>query len=373
MPQTLISVPHCAVTHNCGTRLERLLRPCYSPRKQLWGSSRHLRKTHYDLGPHVTSAATQQDSLDSHRPTHPSTSTPDCPPSYRICCAQPEQAEQVARLNAEAFTWILSSNMKPGRFKQYTEQAEVYYQQSIYQDSVSQLKQALIDKRQAGRRSREATLRRQSNKLRADIARLQGQPVPVLPMEDKLQRVAAQGLQRKRQFVCLVAEERSSRAVVASCVLSLAAPDALLPAPFPTTKPWRLYCSNMAVATAHRRQGLATALLHRCQRIGGLWGYSDIWLHVDIVNKQAQDLYLGSGFGIKSQDGWYYILGRKRYLLQKALPDKSSQRTAQQTDLASAGGSVRGSDGVFVWDVQPDSDGTVVQSAVQPDADSQNS
>ena len=39
--------------------------------------------------------------------------------------------------------------MKPGRFKQYTEQAEVYYQQSIYQDSVSQLKQALIDKRQA--------------------------------------------------------------------------------------------------------------------------------------------------------------------------------------------------------------------------------
>ena len=42
----------------------------------------------------------------------------------------------------------------------------------------------------------------------------------------------------------------------------------LLPAPFPTTKPWRLYCSNMAVATAHRRQGLATALLHRCQRIG---------------------------------------------------------------------------------------------------------
>ena len=74
-----------------------------------------------------------------------------------------------------------------------------------------------------------------------------------------------------------------------------------------------------------------------------------------------------------SQDGWYYILGRKRYLLQKALPDKSSQRTAQQTDLASAGGSVRGSDGVFVWDVQPDSDGTVVQSAVQPDADSQNS
>lgn len=44
-------------------------------------------------------------------------------------------------------------------------------------------------------------------------------------------RVAAQGLQRKRQFVCLVAEERSSRAVVASCVLSLAAPDAVSSSP----------------------------------------------------------------------------------------------------------------------------------------------
>ena len=161
-------------------------------------------------------------------------------------------------------------------------------------------------------------------------------------------RVAAQSWQRKRQFLCLVAEERSSKKVVASCILSLAAPDAvgtvcnllappppilrpqsalshicftqsmitltiisslrycmfphfckqamqglsltgvgcyflvetvppdamfmrllqLLPAPFPTTKPWRLYCSNMAVATAHRRKGLATSLLHHCQRAG---------------------------------------------------------------------------------------------------------
>lgn len=42
----------------------------------------------------------------------------------------------------------------------------------------------------------------------------------------------------------------------------------LLPPPFPTTKPLRLYCSNMAVSPAHRRKGLATALLQRCQRLG---------------------------------------------------------------------------------------------------------
>ena len=39
--------------------------------------------------------------------------------------------------------------MRPGLLKQYTEQAEVFYQQSIYQDSVSQLKRALNDKQQA--------------------------------------------------------------------------------------------------------------------------------------------------------------------------------------------------------------------------------
>ena len=41
---------------------------------------------------------------------------------------------------------------------------------------------------QAGRGSREATLRQQSRKLRADIARLQGLPIPALPLEDRLQR-----------------------------------------------------------------------------------------------------------------------------------------------------------------------------------------
>ncbi|KAA6427445.1 MAG: GCN5-related N-acetyltransferase [Trebouxia sp. A1-2] len=174
--------------------------------------------------------------------------------------------------------------MEPGFFKSYTEQAEAFYQQS------------------AGHGSREATLRQQSRKLRADIARLQGQPLPALPLEDRLQ-------------------------------------------------------NNMAVATAHRRQGLATALLHRCQRIGGLWGHSEMWLHVDVINEQAQKLYIGSGFGIKSRDSWYYIIGRKRYLMQKSLTDRSRKTRAEKADVRLAGGSIRGSDGVFVWDVQPDSNG----------------
>ena len=50
----------------------------------------------------------------------------------------------------QAFAWLKSDKMKPGFFKQYTEQAEVFYQQSLYQDSSNQLKRALHDKQQAG-------------------------------------------------------------------------------------------------------------------------------------------------------------------------------------------------------------------------------
>ena len=78
-----------------------------------------------------------------------------------------------------------------------------------------------------------------------------------------------------------------------------------------------------------------------------------MWLHVDVINKQAQALYMGSGFAIRSQDSWYYILGRKRYLMQKALPERESR--ALDNEMKVSGGSVR-PDGVFIWNVQPDVD-----------------
>ena len=88
---------------------------------------------------------------------------------------------------------------------------------------------------------------------------------------------------------------------------------------------------------------------------------------MDIINKQAQKLYMGSGFGIQSQDSWYYILSRKRYLMQKALPER--QQTASSNSTRVAGGTVR-SDGVFVWDVQPDIDsGTHTVQTASSDTD----
>ena len=88
---------------------------------------------------------------------------------------------------------------------------------------------------------------------------------------------------------------------------------------------------------------------------------------MDIINKQAQKLYMGSGFDIQSQDSWYYILSRKRYLMQKALPER--QQTASSNRTRVAGGTVR-SDGVFVWNVQPDtSSGTNTVQTAPSDTD----
>jgi len=44
---------------------------------------------------------------------------------------------------------------------------------------------------------------------------------------------------RKRQFMCLVVEDCQSGAIVGTATLSLSVPDALFPAPLPTTKPVR--------------------------------------------------------------------------------------------------------------------------------------
>lgn len=55
---------------------------------------------------------------------------------------------------------------------------------------------------------------------------------------------------------------------VAAASLSLLQPEALLPPPFPSNKPYRLYVSNMSVVPAHRRRGLAKRLLLQCERVG---------------------------------------------------------------------------------------------------------
>ena len=90
-----------------------------------------------------------------------------------------------------------------------------------------------------------------------------------------------------------------------------------------------------------------------------------MWLHVNIVNSHAQNLYRAAGFDIQSQDKWYHIFSRKRYLMNKALLPRARQRPA--ASLTVTGGAVRKDDGVFVWDVASDAPAAVIPTELPPD------
>ena len=92
-------------------------------------------------------------------------------------------------------------------------------------------------------------------------------------------------------------------------------PDAPFPPPFPTSKPYRAYLANMAVAPEARRSGVATSVIRYSERMARLWGFDELWLHVNIDNPGAQRLYEGLGYERVSEDPWWYI--DRRYLLVK--------------------------------------------------------
>ncbi|PNG93960.1 hypothetical protein TSOC_015289, partial [Tetrabaena socialis] len=154
--------------------------------------------------------------------------------------------------------------------------------------------------------------------------------------------------------------------VVACATLSLLQPEALLPPPFPSGKPFRLYVSNMSVLPGHRRRGLARRLLERCERVARLWGHSSLWLHVKRKNATAAALYRSCGFR-PVQEGRLRLLAGplSQLLMVKELPPLRQGcpvvLTRGATGVAAAGaraavgevqeveGAARKEDGVFVW------------------------
>jgi ribosomal protein S18 acetylase RimI-like enzyme len=95
-------------------------------------------------------------------------------------------------------------------------------------------------------------------------------------------------------------------------------PDSALPPPFPSSKPYRSYLANVAVAPEARRSGVATAIIRYSERLTKLWGFDEMWLHVNIDNPGARALYEGLGYAIVSEDPWFYL--DRRYLMRKTLP-----------------------------------------------------
>ena len=66
-----------------------------------------------------------------------------------------------------------------------------------------------------------------------------------------------------------IAADRRSGELIGCAFASFMAAEALLPPPWPTSKPPRFYTSNLAVLPEHRRRGAALALLKACELLGG--------------------------------------------------------------------------------------------------------
>lgn len=134
------------------------------------------------------------------------------------------------------------------------------------------------------------------------------------PLFPQLER---ERLQRQRQWMCLVAEDTQTSIIIGCAFLSWMVPDASLPPPFPTSRPQKLYVSNMGVDRQHRRRGIARALLSQCERLALRWGQPEVFLHVDVGNDTAESMYAALGYSKIAEDPWW--VAEKRRLLRKQL------------------------------------------------------
>jgi len=94
-----------------------------------------------------------------------------------------------------------------------------------------------------------------------------------------------------RKLFIFVVEEKDSGIIVGCASISMARCESALPPPFPTSKPFRCYASNIVVVDGHRRNGVGERLVTQCERIARLWGEKSLWLHVEEDNIPALALY----------------------------------------------------------------------------------
>ncbi|KAL4439267.1 hypothetical protein ABPG77_004169 [Micractinium sp. CCAP 211/92] len=191
---------------------------------------------------------------------------------------------------------------------------------------------ALQAKQDAAAASRQWRLERQSEEAR------RGGWVYYSPKE----RQQAERWRRQRSFIVLVAEDCSSGEVLGCAAVSLAQPEAALPPPFPTSKPRRVYVSNIAVLPQHRRQGVGTLLLQTCERQARLWRQDSLWLHVELKNDDALRLYQRLGYTEVGRDPMFTpnrrCLMRKDVEALRCTPKSSSYGNLSLASRLSSGG-----------------------------------
>ncbi|MGG6296469.1 GNAT family N-acetyltransferase [Leptolyngbya sp. AN02str] len=121
--------------------------------------------------------------------------------------------------------------------------------------------------------------------------------------------------QRASTYVCLVALQRAEATLDSSPSAAATEPstDGMqrvdqpvgtveMTLRSPTTPIWQTfgrrypYVSNLAVAQAGRRKGVAERLLRSSEQVALSWGYRDVYLHVLENNEPARSLYTKLGY-----------------------------------------------------------------------------
>lgn len=146
-----------------------------------------------------------------------------------------------------------------------------------------------------------------------------------------------------RKLFIFVVEEIETGHIVGCASISMARCESALPPPFPTSKPYRCYASNIVVVEEHRRHGIGERLVFQCERVARLWREPSLWLHVEEGNKPALSLYQKRNYESVS---YFALYGNgKTQLRAKSLPPLPPRDPQRDTRTI---GRVN-DDNVFIW------------------------
>jgi len=271
----------------------------------------------------------------------------------RVRRAKISDAEAVAELCSEVFGTVgpPAVEVENSNLRALYQNAQENYMVAIVKNLTASLTASLQRKHQAANEARAYRMERRTVLLRRELARLRGEPLPSFPtISVEMDRELRQ-LRWSRMFMNLITEDVSAAGqhVIGSVTLTVRRVEAVLPPPFPTNAPQRLYVCNMAVSEAYRRRGIARAMLDEAERVGRLWGESMIWIHVESDNEGALGLYRAAGFRMHSTSPWWHP-GKQQLLLWKPIPRKENGEDREGEGYVIAGSN--GSNGVFEWSLK---------------------
>ncbi|MGF1571417.1 MAG: GNAT family N-acetyltransferase [Nodosilinea sp.] len=154
-------------------------------------------------------------------------------------------------------------------------------------------------------------------------------------LEDLRQRLKSQ----KPNYACLTAlytgfSQVSKQGLAPGIVVGTAEVSQRQAWPWQGLEPRYAYVSNLAVGSAFRRRGVASALLATCEQLALDWQVYDLYLHVMEDNVEARRLYHKAGFRLfEAEDtpaSWFGLQPR-RLLMYKLLAPSHPSGDADKT------------------------------------------